>query len=428
MRFGLPGHPSFALDASSTQSWIDSLAEAFPSDAKMLSREFPKLARLAKRLHEALDGIVHLPLQGPHDLLSNLRALPGLLPELPTLLSPRSFGEQLQAWNTSDDLRAWIDMNLLITLQAPASEVRPAWAALALFFYPLGTGALQGGMRGLFAPWLKAVQEHPHARVYTRTAVLSAELENHQWILRTPDQSFGPFDLLVSAVPRWNTEALLGPSGAALMHPRLPWSEVADRMWGALVAHVVVRDHASLPSGPFNFHSKLRSEATSSGEAYLSFSARGDLERIAEGYRAVTMSTHVRLPEWQQLPYAGRGFRKRLPPGAAIPDTEYIAERDAAAPALLEHLKQHFSDCEIIFSELGTPRTFERYTGRFQGSVGGVPLSRRFTLFGSLPHRTKSPQLWQVGDTSFPGQSVYACVLGACAAFEELTESSLPTI
>jgi phytoene dehydrogenase-like protein len=48
-------------------------------------------------------------------------------------------------------------------------------------------------------------------------------------------------------------------------------------------------------------------------------------------------------------------------------------------------------------------------------------MTRDFTLFNSLPLRTRHERLWQIGDTSFPGQSVYACTLGACAAFEQMS-------
>jgi phytoene dehydrogenase-like protein len=315
-------------------------------------------------------------------------------------------------------------MNLLITLQTGAADVRPAWAALSLFFYPnVGCGALEGGMRGLFAPWLARVQAHEHARVFLRTPVLSIEPEGQQWRVHTPESQSGPFDVIVSAVPYWNTQRLLGPLGPRLLSGRPSWEELRPRLWGAEVAYVVIDDGPELDPEPFNVHVKRHwGAAAQGGEVYMSFSARGDLGRVPEGHRAVTLSTHAPLEPWQQLAYAGRGVRKRLPEGALPPDPAYVAAHAAAGARLVDALQSQFPSRRVVFAEGGTPRTFERYTGRLHGAVGGVPLARDFTLFSSLPHRSASPTLWQIGDTSFPGQSVYACVVGARAAFAALRE------
>jgi phytoene dehydrogenase-like protein len=364
-----------------------------------------------------------LPLEAPADFLRNLRLARGLAPALPWLLRGglHSFGEILDQWNPSPEFRAWVEMNLLITLQAPTSEVHPLWGALGIFFYALDAGALDGGMRGLFENSLRAAQAHARVRVFMRTPVSALRWRDNRWLVETPDGARGPFDLVVSAIPRWNTERLLGSEGAVILGPRARWDEVAPRLWGAIVAYAVVRDDASFPEAPFNHHSRLEEDPLDGGEAYMSFSRRGDLERAPEGYRTVTISSHTRLRAWQNFLYVGRGVRKRLAPGAPVPDPEYVVARDAAGERLIRHLENAYPGVEIVFREFGTPRTFERYTGRREGSVGGIPMTRDFTLFNSLPLRTRHERLWQIGDTSFPGQSVYACTLGACAAFEQMS-------
>ncbi len=56
----------------------------------------------------------------------------------------------------------------------------------------------------------------------------------------------------------------------------------------------------------------------------------------------------------------------------------------------------------------GTPVTFQRFTRRAKGWVGGYPQTNLF--------RTQGPRLgrglWMVGDSIFPGQSVPAVALG----------------
>ncbi len=50
----------------------------------------------------------------------------------------------------------------------------------------------------------------------------------------------------------------------------------------------------------------------------------------------------------------------------------------------------------------GTPVTFQRFTGRSLGWVGGFPQTSLFRAWGPRLGR----RLWLVGDSIFPGQSV----------------------
>ena len=56
----------------------------------------------------------------------------------------------------------------------------------------------------------------------------------------------------------------------------------------------------------------------------------------------------------------------------------------------------------------GTPVTFQRFTNRFQGWVGGFPQTNLFRAWGPR----LAPKLWMVGDSIFPGQSTAAVALG----------------
>jgi hypothetical protein len=56
----------------------------------------------------------------------------------------------------------------------------------------------------------------------------------------------------------------------------------------------------------------------------------------------------------------------------------------------------------------GTPVTFQRFTHRAWGWVGGFPQTSLFRAWGPR----LSPGLWMVGDSIFPGQSTAAVALG----------------
>ncbi len=56
----------------------------------------------------------------------------------------------------------------------------------------------------------------------------------------------------------------------------------------------------------------------------------------------------------------------------------------------------------------GTPVTFQRFTRRAWGWVGGFPQTSLFRAWGPR----LAPYLWLVGDSIFPGQSIAAVALG----------------
>jgi phytoene dehydrogenase-like protein len=72
-----------------------------------------------------------------------------------------------------------------------------------------------------------------------------------------------------------------------------------------------------------------------------------------------------------------------------------------------------FCSAEKKFVLSGTPRTFEHYTHRLHGMVGGVPHSVERLMWTRPKYRTPLEDFYLVGDTVYPGQGVPAVVLGA---------------
>ncbi len=65
----------------------------------------------------------------------------------------------------------------------------------------------------------------------------------------------------------------------------------------------------------------------------------------------------------------------------------------------------------------GTPVTFERYTQRHQGFVGGFPQT---SILRANSPRLPLDNLWMVGDSIFPGQSTAGVTLGALRVAEAI--------
>jgi phytoene dehydrogenase-like protein len=141
---------------------------------------------------------------------------------------------------------------------------------------------------------------------------------------------------------------------------------------------------------------------------FLSLSPLWDESRAPAGYRAATVSTHTDVSLWWYL--------LRHDPRA------YEERKQAYADRLLKAIDQRLPGFRrsVTLTLPGTPVTYERYTGRLDGTVGGSPQT---SLFRAKGPRTAIPNLRMVGDSIFPGQSTAAVTLGAMRAARDLLDS-----
>ena len=78
----------------------------------------------------------------------------------------------------------------------------------------------------------------------------------------------------------------------------------------------------------------------------------------------------------------------------------------------------------ILHQEAATPRTFERFTARAQGVVGGI--GQRVSTFGpfGFANRTPIQHLWLVGDSTHPGEGTAGVSYSALTAVRQIVASS----
>ena len=152
-----------------------------------------------------------------------------------------------------------------------------------------------------------------------------------------------------------------------------------------------------MPDGYPLHHQVVRGEPMGNGNTvFLSLSPTWDGTRAPEGGRTLTLSTHTELGPWWTL---------------------YEQDRDAYEARKQAYLDQVLAAAEVALPGLreaarlvlpGTPVTFERFTRRSWGWVGGFPQTSLFRAWGPR----LAPGLWLAGDSIFPGQSVPAVALG----------------
>ena len=152
-----------------------------------------------------------------------------------------------------------------------------------------------------------------------------------------------------------------------------------------------------MPAGLPLHHQVLVREPLGEGNSiFLSLSLADDAARGPAGQRTVTISTHTDLRAWWRL-FERDCVAYEERKTATVERVLDAAE--VAVPGLRSAIK-------LILP--GTPVSFQRFTHRSRGWVGGFPQTNLLRTWGPR----LGPHLWLVGDSIFPGQSVLATALG----------------
>jgi C-3',4' desaturase CrtD len=293
----------------------------------------------------------------------------------------------------SADLKLFIDAQLLISAQATSEFANALYGAAALDLPRRGVVNLKGGM-GRIAQSLAQATEHNGGRIFYRQEVTRVVQEQNQTLLIETKRgnSFGA-EMAVMNLPVWNIRKLVGNQGTVLAsnEPGHP-----PDTWGAFVMYIGL-DGAAVPKNFPVHHQIITSRPLGEGNSvFLSISPAWDESRAPIGKRAVTLSTHTRLNTWWDLFNRDREAYEAL-------KARYAAKLVSTAQQILPGLRDA---AEIILP--GTPVTFERFTRRIQGWVGGYPQIDLFQNHGPQI----GANIWMVGDSIFPGQSTAAVALG----------------
>ena len=297
-------------------------------------------------------------------------------------------------------LRAFVDVQLLITAQCGAASADLAYGATALDLAREGTYHLDGGVAAIAIALARAVRRLGSDIAYGKAAARVIVEAGRTRGVELPDGTRVTAPRVVLGLPVQNAVALSAELreafvrritalpqrwGAFMSYVGLPPGAVAD---DAVLHHQIVLD-PGLPLGEGN-------------SVFISLSGPGERGRARPGGRAVTLSTHTDVALWER---AARGG-------------DFDELRAAYAQRLIRALERALpgSSRNIAFLESATPLTFANYTGRARGLVGGLPQTPSLMTFGGFSHHTPVRGLFLCGDTTFPGQSTVGATLSGSAA------------
>ena len=351
------------------------------------------------------------PPQTMHEATSLIRRGTGwLLGDFPRHLHPGLLRDGFQAVaghldNQTDALRLFVDAQLLIAAQTTSSRANALYGASALDLPRRGVVHLQGGIGAIAQTLVNAIRSHGGEVRYRQEAVRIV-LENGRPVaVETKKGESFPADLVVANLPPWNLANLLGDA----LPPRLQELPAQPKDgWGAFMAYVGIAEDIVAPDAPLHHQVIVREPLGETNTVFLSLSPAWDSGRAPSGRRALTISTHTDLrPWWSLFTNDRRRYEQRK--------EAYLARMLNAAQKALPGLRDA---ADLVLP--GTPVTFQRFTRRAWGWVGGFPQTSLTRAWGPKI----GPGLWMVGDSIFPGQSTAAVALGGLRVAESVLDQA----
>lgn len=296
--------------------------------------------------------------------------------------------------NEGEEWLSFVNGQLLITAQATKEKVPVTIGCAGLAYAHYKNQYSYGGMIQLAEKLAEKIKINS-GEVITKEWVYQALDKNTHWELKTRRGGEYRSKILIWAIPIWNIAKLrpeslrVGSQSKFLTGPNL---------YGAFTMGIVVRDRfeSNIPLH-HQFYLKHSISLGGGNSLFVSISAKDDLQRSKDGNRILSISTHVTNPEsWNRK------------------DPEYKKNKDFIMNEILSALEDSWKDfkkSDIIECFLATPATWETWTDRLHGRVGGIPASWFFNPFHYSSPRIGNRE-WRLGDTSYPGQGVSGVALG----------------
>ena len=399
-----PRTPSFELAVPSDRaSAMERLAALPGAPEKRLRAFFDHQRRVADITWSLLDTPSLLPPFGVSAALRHAANLPRYLPVLRDLGRPLSSVIERHGLADWQPLTTYLDALCQITAQCSTDRAEAVFALGTIDYYFRGVAHVRGGLGQLAWELVKAIRNAGSEVRFTDRVRGLEKTEDGDWRVRTRRGSIRARAVIANLLPFAMRQLL--PEGiedraAGPLRPQL--SKIESRVetgWGAAMLYRGVK--AAADAGPEARHLEIvvdESEGFVEGNhVFCSISAADEEGRAPDGQRTMTVSTHVDMGRLYSLDDRGQA--------------EYIDEVHRRMRSALARFLPEWEN--VAFEATASPRTFERFTGRHRGFVGGIPRRAGFEALLDLWRRPALPEgIHCVGDSIFPGQSTLATALG----------------
>lgn len=412
-----PAHPAYVVRlpdgmdvpvAENDEEFEQTLRACFPECADSAVGFYREVKLIGEALRRVARRVPDLR------TASSLRRARAVAPE--ALVAPRvlramrhTAAQHLE--KTSERFRRFIDVQLQIFSQRSSADCAYLYAAVALMLPRWGMYAIRGGASGLAEALTESIRQSG-GTIRFNSSVLRLSYDaggRARGVDLLSGETVEATRAIISNLTVWDTYGkLVGPN-------RTP-ADVRKRIktltgWGAYLLYLGLDEEAAarLPADHIlALTDWQQGQAYNPEESQFMFGVAPVWDtRAPAGKRAVTVSTFTEAEQWFS-------FHED--------ETEHEAQDQSVLEGWWERIHAAMPELgagvEVI--ETATPRSFYDYTRRRLGMVGGIGQSLDVFGFNSFTHRTALPNLYMVGDTTFPGQGVAAVTQSALIVANEI--------
>lgn len=394
-------------------AWRDTFGKAFPDAGPGYARFWEWVRTTGGAVYGVGRALPSLPLHSLADVRRTLPAArPGALRALPALIGTVAGAKARLGAVGSPAADALIDALLLDATGARATECSAVQGAIALDLYRRGCQWVEGGTGRLAMALVRAIRAHG-GDVRFRARVLHLAPRRDGWELTFESGETVYARRVVANVPPVALAHLRGERGTPTRN---------SEAWGAFVLHLGI--DASGLDAIHPFHQVVRAtgpalEDEGNNCLVSCFPARGDRW-------ALSVSTHTRAGSWRT---ARASCLPPPPPGQPFPSLDSpFPSPDPRRRVLEDRLIDAVATVipsvreRILLRRSATPATFERFTLRPGGFVGGLIQRPSVTALRAAGHRPAGG-LFLAGDHVFPGQGIVGVALSGINAYRDAIES-----
>lgn len=371
----------------SFDQWMCELNSKFPGiDHHKIWSKFLKIESLGWSLSTDFKNV---PLRSLNKISSfiNLKSFQALK-SLPALF--KSIDHELKANHiTNPEYLSMIDEMLFITAQNNRFDTPLLMGAMGLG-YPEDTYYAMGGMKA-FTQAIASKCSHIFYRNKVQAIVpttIGFDVVTNKGVYKGKK--------VVSTLPVWNHKELFVDEKIKKFYDNYKSPSVHD-CWSAFMVYLTIPKNKMRSSLYYQIHTKSIPHCETRS-FFVSISHPDDKIRSINGRQVVTISTHTKSSVWEGLE-----------------SSDYKNNKRETSEFILNVLKEKFelldSDLENVIT--GTPKSFIKYTSRFNGLVGGIPHSLKRNPIDFLIAKSPIDNFYMIGDTQFPGQGIAAVVLGS---------------
>lgn len=308
----------------------------------------------------------------------------------------KSMANRLKELNLdkNDAFIRFIDEQLMITSQNTIHETNMLFGATALCYTNYDNYYVDGGLYNLVTPLVNYIEGNKGV-LMLRCGVDCIKKKEGKYYLNT-NKGMITSEFLISGIPLNNTLEILDFDFNKRLSDK---TFESTRLNSAFQMGIAFKPHREFDALHHQLHTGEALSGLDSGSVFLSLSHPEDtLRSDTPGIVVASVSTHLPNPE------------------SSFIDKELVEEQ---VLTFLEN-KGFLKRDNIIYYHSSTQKSWEKWTKRKYGAVGGYPQFQKVKPW-MMPHaRLDGHKAYLCGDTTYPGQGIPGVVLSAIIAVQKL--------